>query len=114
VDDNDDIRFLLDAVLSTTYDVTEYESGSDALAGIARQRPDVVLLDISLPDLDGTEILRRLRSDLGLADLPVIALTANALAGDRERFLAAGFNGYVTKPVLDETILLRAITALLG
>jgi CheY-like chemotaxis protein len=68
-----------------------------------------VLLDISLPDLEGTELLRRIRADAALHDLPVIALTAHAMSGDRERFLALGFDDYVTKPIVEETLLLAAI-----
>ena len=68
-----------------------------------------MLLDISLPEMDGGEVLRRIRADPDLRDLPVIALTAHAMAGDREKYLAAGFNDYVTKPIVDEQILLDAI-----
>ena len=113
VEDNADSRFLLDAMLSLHYDVAEYATGHDTLAGISANRPDLVLLDISLPDIDGLEVLGRIRADPALRALPVIALTANALAGDRERYLAAGFDGYVSKPVLDETILYAAIGELL-
>jgi CheY-like chemotaxis protein len=72
-----------------------------------------VLLDISLPEMDGTEVLERLRADPRFKNLPVIALTAHAMAGDREKFLALGFDDYVTKPILDETVLLDAISAAL-
>jgi CheY-like chemotaxis protein len=71
--------------------------------------PDLVLLDISLPGLDGVEVLRILRQDAALRGLPVIALTAHAMAGDRDRFLDAGFDDYVTKPITDEELLLGAI-----
>jgi len=71
------------------------------------------LLDVSLPEMDGTEVLRRIRADAGLRDLPVIALTAHAMSGDREKYLAAGFDEYVTKPIVDETLLLDAIKRLL-
>ncbi len=113
VEDNEDNRFLLNIILSGTYEVTEYENGRDTLAGLRARRPDLVLLDISLPDIDGNEVLDQIRSDPALRALPVIALTANALEGDRERYLAAGFDGYVPKPVLDETHLLNAIAQLL-
>ena len=113
VEDNADNRLLLQALLGDRYDLTEYENGADALAGIGRARPDLVLLDISLPGMDGTEILQRLRADASLRTLPVIALTAHAMAGDKEKFLAAGFDDYVTKPIVDENKLFAAIDRLL-
>lgn len=109
VEDNPDNRLLVRVILEPLYEVTDYETGFAALDGLARQRPDLVLLDISLPEMDGGEVLRRIRADTNLRDLPVIALTAHAMAGDREKYLAAGFNDYVTKPIVEEAILLEAI-----
>lgn len=109
VEDNADNRLLLQAILDGLYDVVEYENGVDALAGLTAHLPDLVLLDISLPGMDGNEILARIRADEHLRRLPVIALTAHAMAGDREKYLAAGFNDYITKPIVDETLLLRAM-----
>jgi len=113
VEDNADNRLLLQAILGDTHDLTEYENGLDALAGISETRPDLVLLDISLPGLDGTEVLARIRKDSALRGLPVVALTAHAMAGDREKFLAAGFDDYITKPIVDEALLFGAIDRLL-
>ncbi len=109
VEDNADNRLLLQALLGDAYELSEYENGLEALEGLRRERPDLVLLDISLPGMDGTEILAHIRRDESLSGLPVIALTAHAMAGDRERYLAAGFNDYITKPIVDETLLLGAI-----
>jgi two-component system cell cycle response regulator DivK len=109
VEDNADNRLLLQAILDGLYDLVEYENGTEALAGLAASLPDLVLLDISLPGMDGNEILSRIRADQQLRKLPVIALTAHAMSGDREKYLAAGFNDYITKPIVDETILLSAI-----
>jgi CheY-like chemotaxis protein len=109
VEDNADNRLLLQAILDGLYDLVEYESGTEALAGLKAELPDLVLLDISLPGMDGNEILARIRADEALCRLPVIALTAHAMAGDREKYLTAGFNDYNTKPIVDETILLGAI-----
>jgi CheY-like chemotaxis protein len=109
VEDNADNRLLLQAILDGLYDLVEYENGTDALAGLAASLPDLVLLDISLPGMDGNEILARIRADPTLQKLPVIALTAHAMSGDREKYLAAGFNDYITKPIVDETVLLSAI-----
>lgn len=109
VEDNADNRLLLHAILGGDYDIVEYENGTDALAGLRANRPDVVLLDISLPGMDGNEILAHIRADDGLRALPVIALTAHAMSGDREKYLASGFDDYVTKPIVDEKILVGAI-----
>ena len=113
VEDNPDNRLLVQVILEPLYEITEYEDGFAALDGLPKQKPDLVLLDVSLPEMDGPEVLRRMRADSRLRDLPVIALTAHAMAGDREKFLAAGFNEYVTKPIVDEAILLDAIKKLL-
>jgi two-component system cell cycle response regulator DivK len=113
VEDNSDNRLLLQALLNDRYELVEYDNGTSALEGIASNRPDLVLLDISLPGMDGNEILQRIRKDLTLQTLPVIALTAHAMAGDREKFLAAGFNEYITKPIVDENQLFAAIERLL-
>ncbi len=114
VEDNPDNRELVHVILSDVYDVTEYETGPEALEGIRRNRPDVILLDISLPQMDGPEVVRNIRADASLRDIPVIALTAHAMVGDREKYLAAGFNDYVTKPIIDEGVLLATIERWLG
>lgn len=113
VEDNPDNRLLVRAILDGIYAIDEYETGADALEGLRRSRPEVVLLDISLPVMDGTEVLRRIRADDALRTLPVVALTAHAMSGDREKYLAMGFDAYVTKPILDEAILLAEIERLL-
>lgn len=109
VEDNPDNRLLVEALLEDDYDLSEYETGVQAVEGLGRDVPDLVLLDISLPEMDGTEVLRWIRSDERVKHLPVIALTAHAMAGDREKFLAQGFNDYVTKPIVDESVLRAAI-----
>ena len=109
VEDNPDNRLLVQVILESLYAVVEYEDGFAALAGLPHDLPDLVLLDVSLPGMDGTEVVRRIRADAKLCRLPVIALTAHAMTGDREKFLAAGFDGYVTKPIVDENLLLEAI-----
>ena len=109
VEDNADNRLLVQALLGDLYDVREYASGIEALAAFAREAPDVVLLDISLPGMGGVEVLARMRADARLAGVPVIALTAHAMDGDRASFLRAGFDDYVAKPIVDEQVLLRAV-----
>ena len=113
IEDNPDNRLLIQVMVSGTHELAAFESGTAALAGIGKAPPDLVLLDISLPEMDGTEVLRRLRSDPGLRQIPVIALTAHAMSGDREKYLALGFDGYISKPILDGDILLEAIAAVL-
>jgi CheY-like chemotaxis protein len=109
VEDNPDNRMLVQALLEDRYDLSEYETGVEAVEGLPNDIPDVVLLDISLPEMDGTEVLAWLRGRDDLKHLPVIALTAHAMAGDREKYLSLGFNDYVTKPIVDEDLLIDAI-----
>lgn len=109
VEDNPDNRMLVQALLEDRYDIAEYESGVEAVDGLPHDVPDIVLLDISLPEMDGTEVLAWIRQHEDLKAVPVIALTAHAMAGDREKYLAAGFNDYVTKPIIDEDVLIGAI-----
>ncbi len=114
VEDNPDNRLLVEAILMDSYEIVEYETGPEALEGLKQDRPDLVLLDISLPGMNGEDVLTELRSWTEFSDLPVIALTAHAMAGDRTRFLELGFNAYVSKPIVDETVLLDAIASLLS
>jgi len=111
VEDNADNRLLLQALLGDQFQLTEYETGAEALAGLVQSPPDLVLLDISLPGMDGNEVLERIRADESIRHLPVIALTAHSMNGDREKFLARGFDDYVTKPIVDEMILFDAINS---
>lgn len=112
VEDNPDNRLLLEALLGERFEIDQYESGTDALSGLAARPADCVLLDVSLPGMDGMEVVRRLKSDPALRMIPVIAFTAHAMSGDRERFLAAGFDDYFTKPVVDERPLIELIERL--
>jgi len=114
VEDNPDNILLVRVLLEDNYRVVEYENGIIALDGMRQSLPDLVLLDISLPGMDGTEVLDRMKSDDVLKSLPVIALTAHAARSDRGKFIAAGFSDYVTKPIVDERLLLSAITRLIG
>ncbi len=109
VEDNPDNRVLVQALLEDRYDISEYETGVDAVRGLPANVPDVILLDISLPEMDGTEVLAWLRERDDLRTVPVIALTAHAMSGDREKYLSIGFDEYVTKPIVDEDLLIDAI-----
>src|SRR5580704_8637850 len=90
------LRELLEA---RAFDVSEACDGEEALEMIARERPDVLLLDLGMPKLDGFGVLRKIRESTQLADMPVLAVTAYAMRGDREKALDAGFDGYVSKPI---------------
>ncbi|MCH7562389.1 MAG: response regulator [Gemmatimonadetes bacterium] len=109
VEDNPDNRMLVEAILDEVYDIVEFETGRQAVAELVEAEPDLILLDISLPEMDGTEVLEWIREQESLAALPVIALTAHAMAGDREKYLNLGFDDYLTKPIIDETVLMGAI-----
>ncbi len=100
VEDNDKNLKLVRDVLQlegfSTVDAVDGESGVE----LARElQPDLILLDIQLPGISGTEALARVRADPSTAHIPVVALTAYAMRGDRERFEAAGFDGYIPKPI---------------
>jgi two-component system cell cycle response regulator DivK len=100
VEDNEkSMKLFRDVLQATGYRPLEATTAARAVELAAEHVPDLVLMDIQLPDLDGSEALRRLRADKRTASIPVLALTAQAMLGDRERFLAAGFDGYVSKPV---------------
>jgi CheY-like chemotaxis protein len=109
VDDNADVRLIMRTILEEQYEVAEFGGGGEALGALARALPDVVILDISMPGMDGIQVLKLIRSDASLKHLPVIALTANAVAGDRERFLAIGFDDYLAKPISSMDVLFSTI-----
>jgi two-component system, cell cycle response regulator DivK len=91
------MRFL--SLEKVHYDVAQAATGSDGLRMVAEMRPDLVLMDINLPDVDGIEVTRRIKADPALRHIPVVALTANAMVGDQQRFLSSGCDGYLPKPM---------------
>ena len=100
VDDNQDSRELVVKLLKNKgYQMIEAVDGEDALQKAFAERPDLILMDISIPKLDGYEVTRRLKSQEGFKDTPIIALTAHAMKGDMEKALYAGCKGYITKPI---------------
>jgi two-component system cell cycle response regulator DivK len=100
VEDNDkNMKLFRDILQATGYRTLEATTGEDALELAVEHAPDLVLMDSQLPGIDGVETLRRMRADERTAETAVVALTAQAMAGDRERFLEAGFDGYISKPV---------------
>ena len=106
VEDNaKNMKLVRDVLQATGYRTLEAMTGEHALELASEHVPDLVLMDIRLPDMDGPETLSRLRLDERTGAIPVIAVTAQAMRGDRERFLAAGFDGYLSKPVdVDELL----------
>ena len=98
-DNEKSMKLFRDVLRVKGYETLEATTGEMAIELATRHIPDLVLMDIQLAGMDGLEALRRLREDERTATIPVVALTAQAMAGDRERFLEAGFNGYVSKPV---------------
>src|SRR5262249_228737 len=100
VEDNEkNMKLFRDVLGAKGYSTLEATTGTRAVELAAEHSPDLVLMDIQLPDIDGSEALDRLRADERTTSIPVLALTAQAMHGDRERFLAAGFDGYISKPV---------------
>jgi len=100
VEDNEkNMKLFRDVLHASGYRTLEAATGERAVELVFEHRPDLVLMDIQLPDIDGIEALSRLRADDRTASVPVLALTAQTMEGDRERFLAAGFDGYLSKPV---------------
>jgi CheY-like chemotaxis protein len=113
IEDADDNRDLLYYILRDEFDVVRYSTGEDALRHFSEQVPELIILDIWLPGLDGVEVLRRIRQEDRLRRIPVLALTANAMIGDREKYLAVGFDGYMPKPILDLNAFIQTIRTLL-
>lgn len=99
VEDRPDNMTTLRAILQRTCRLLEATDGEDALRKTLAETPDLILLDMSLPGMDGLEVLARLRREPGTKDIPVVALTAHAMKGDREKYLAAGCDDYLSKPV---------------
>jgi two-component system cell cycle response regulator DivK len=99
-DDSPESReFIRDALASRNFEIAEAVDGKEAVARIQQVHPDLVFMDIQMPVMDGYAALRKLREDPAFARLPVIALTAFAMQGDRDKALAAGFDAYISKPV---------------
>jgi CheY-like chemotaxis protein len=106
IEDNENNMELITFILEAHgYATLRAESGLRGVEMAEAQRPDFILLDIQLPDIMGTEVLRRLRSSACCADTPIIAVTSYAMAGDREKLLAAGCDGYIEKPIDPQRII---------
>ncbi|MFC1837388.1 response regulator [Thermodesulfobacteriota bacterium] len=100
VEDNQDSRELVVKVLKAKgYKIIEAVDGEEALQKLTEERPDLVLMDISIPKIDGLEVARRIKAQEELSDIPIVALTAHAMKGDREKAMQAGCDGYIPKPI---------------
>ena len=114
IEDNENNRVLMTKILKRgDFDISIEKTGLAGFAAACRIVPDIVLLDIQLPDIDGTEVLAKIRGEEKLADTVVIAVTSFAMAGDRERLLEAGCNGYIEKP-FDPGSLIEQIEVVAG
>ena len=106
VEDNpQNMRLVRKILKHEGYDVLEAEDGASGLAVAEAEEPDLILMDINLPDIDGLEVTKLIKAQAHLVHIPIIALTANAMYGDEERCLAAGCDGYIAKPVSKEKLL---------
>jgi len=111
IEDNPDNRLLIKRILEAEgYRMLEADTGEDGVRQANTFVPDLILLDINLPDIDGYEVTKRLRANPVLKNIPILAITANVMKGDRERTLEAGCTGYIAKPV-DVDALPRLIAA---
>jgi two-component system cell cycle response regulator DivK len=100
VEDNEDSRELVVKVLKIKgYQMIEAADGEEALQKAVSEKPDLILMDISLPKIDGCEVTRRLKCMEEFKEIPIVALTAHAMKGDREKVLVEGFEGYISKPI---------------
>ena len=106
-------RELLVQLLEDDYRLVLAEDGQAALQKAREARPDLILMDLSLPRMDGWEATRRLKADLNLSKIPVIVLSAHAMRGDEERARASGCDDFLTKPI-DETLLYQKLARHLG
>ena len=108
VEDQEDNRQILRDLLGNAgYELTEAENGEEAIAAVAKRRPDLILMDIQLPVMDGYAATRRIRTNPDLKSVPIIAVTSYALAGDEDKALEAGCNGYVSKPYSPRELLAK-------
>jgi CheY-like chemotaxis protein len=106
VEDNEQNLYLMQYILEKNgYGVVMAKNGAEGVALAVQEKPDLILMDIQLPDMDGLEATRRIRASEADGKIPIVAVTSFAMAGDREKALAAGCNGYIEKPINPETFL---------
>lgn len=108
VEDNPVNLELVTQLLEDDYELLVARDGEEGLRKALDEKPDLVLLDLSLPKMSGWEVCQEIRSQMGEQRIPLVALTAHAIKGDREKALEAGFDAYITKPV-DEDLLFETV-----
>jgi two-component system cell cycle response regulator DivK len=106
-DQMDSLQIVRDLLSVNGYEMTEAQNGEEALAAVAKERPDLILMDIQLPIMDGYEATRRIKADPSLKSIPIIAVTSYALSGDEEKARAAGCNDFVPKPYRPRQLLAK-------
>ncbi len=106
IEDNKDNMKLITFILEKNgYETIRAETGNTGIELAVKKKPDFILLDIQLPDMNGIEVLKAIRKSKANGSIPVIAVTSYAMTGDRQRLIAAGCNGYIEKPIVVETII---------
>jgi len=106
VEDNDTNMYLIKFILEKSgYEVIEAREGAAGVELAVKEKPDLILMDVQLPDIDGLEATKRIRASEADAEIPIVALTSFAMAGDREKALAAGCTGYIEKPINPDTFI---------
>jgi two-component system cell cycle response regulator DivK len=106
IEDNFENRILVRRLLQAAeFDVIEAENAFQAITQLRANRPDLILMDINMPDVDGYTLTAKLKTVPGIKQIPIIAITANAMRGDREKSLRAGCDGYIEKPINIDTFL---------
>jgi two-component system, cell cycle response regulator DivK len=106
-DQPDNRKILRDVFARTNYEIIETENGEEALAAIARERPDLILMDIQLPIMDGYTATRRIKADPELRSIPIIAVTSYALSGEEKKAREAGCDDYIPKPYSPRELLAK-------
>jgi CheY-like chemotaxis protein len=111
-DEPDNLEVLLEVLSMHNATVHPATNGDEAMKMLETMRPTVIITDLSMPDMDGYQLLHKIRRTDNLKEIPIIALTAHAMSGDKERILAAGFNGYLSKPIRIMTVISDILASL--
>ena len=108
IEDNEQNMYMLTFLLkANNYDVIQTFNGTDGIKTALTTNPDVILLDIQLPEIDGYQVAEELRKEPGMADVPIIAVTSHAMVGDREKAIKSGATGYIEKPIDPDNFIQR-------